>query len=48
MTATKRAGADGIEQRVVDAALAPAIKFGWEQVRVSTIADRIRLPPSWR
>jgi hypothetical protein len=31
----------------VDAALARATEAGWEQIRVSTIADRIRLPPSW-
>jgi AcrR family transcriptional regulator len=44
MAATRRAGADAIEQRVVDAALAIAAESGWDQVRLSTIADRIRLP----
>ena len=33
-----------IEQRVVDAALAIAGEVGWEQVRLSTIADRMELP----
>ena len=44
MAATRRAGAEPIEQRVVDAALAIATEVGWEQVRLSTIADRIQLP----
>ena len=44
MAATKRAGAEPIEQRVVDAALALGTEVGWEQVRLSMIADRIRLP----
>ena len=44
MAATKRAGAEPIEQRVVDAALAIAAEISWEQVRLSTIADRIQLP----
>jgi AcrR family transcriptional regulator len=43
MAASKRA-AETIEQRVVDAALAIAAEVGWEQVRLSTIADRIKLP----
>jgi AcrR family transcriptional regulator len=44
MAATRQATADTIEQRVVDAALALATEVGWEQVRLSTIADRIQLP----
>jgi AcrR family transcriptional regulator len=44
MAATGRAGADAIEQRVVDAALALATEVGWQQVRLTAIADRIRLP----
>ena len=44
MVTTKRAGAEPIEQRVVDAALEFATEVGWEQVRLSTIADRIQLP----
>ena len=44
MAAAKRAAADAIEQRVVDAALALATEAGWEQVRFSTIADRLQLP----
>ena len=44
MAAAKRAAADAIEQRVVDAALALAMEAGWEQVRFSTIADRLQLP----
>ena len=44
MAATKRAAAETIEQRVVDAALAIAGEVGWEQVRLSTIADRTELP----
>jgi AcrR family transcriptional regulator len=44
MAVARRAGADAIEQRVVDAALAIAAESGWDQVRLSTIADRIRLP----
>ena len=44
MAATRQATADTVEQRVVDAALALATKVGWEQVRLSTIADRIQLP----
>ena len=39
---TSRSGT--IEQRVVDAALAIAAEVGWEQVRLSTIADRTELP----
>ena len=42
MRATRRADVEPIEQRVVDAALALAAEDGWEQVRLSTIADRIR------
>ena len=37
-------GAEPIEQRVVDAALAIATEVGWEQVGLSTIADQIQLP----
>jgi AcrR family transcriptional regulator len=44
MAATERAAAETIEQRVVDAALAIADEVGWEQVRLSTIADRTELP----
>jgi AcrR family transcriptional regulator len=44
MAATRRAGADAIEQRVVDAALALATEVGWQQVRLTAIADRTRLP----
>ena len=44
MAASKRAAAEMIEQRVVDAALAIAGEVGWEQVRLSTIADRTELP----
>ena len=40
MAATRRAGAEPIEQRVVDSALAIAAEVGWDQVRLSTIADR--------
>jgi AcrR family transcriptional regulator len=43
MAATKGAG-ETIEQRVVGAALAIAAEAGWEQVRLSTIADRSKLP----
>ena len=44
MRATRRADVEPIEQRVVDAALALAAEDGWEQVRLSTIADRTGLP----
>ena len=44
MAATRRAGAEPIEQHVVDAALAIAAESGWDQIRFSTIADRLRLP----
>ena len=44
MCATRRADVEPIEQRVVDAALALAAEDGWEQVRLSTIADRTGLP----
>jgi AcrR family transcriptional regulator len=44
MPATERAAAETIEQRVVDAALAIAGEVGWEQVRLSAIADRTELP----
>jgi AcrR family transcriptional regulator len=44
MAATRRAGADAIERRVVDAALALATEVGWQQVRLTAIADRTRLP----
>lgn len=43
--ATKRA-AETIEQRVVDAALEIAAEHGWDQVRLSTIADHLELPPT--
>jgi AcrR family transcriptional regulator len=43
MAAAKRAAAEAIEQRVVEAALAIATETGWEQVRLSTIADRAQL-----
>ena len=44
MATTERAAAETIEQRVVDAALAIAGEVGWEQVRLSTIADQTELP----
>jgi AcrR family transcriptional regulator len=43
MAASERA-TESIEQRVVDAALAIAAEVGWEQVRLTTIADRIQQP----
>ena len=43
MAASERA-TEAIEQRVVDTALAIAAEVGWEQVRLSTIADRTELP----
>ena len=44
MAATRRTEVEPLEQRVVDAALALAAEVGWEEVRLSTIADRIRMP----
>ena len=44
MRASRRADVEPIEQSVVDAALALAAEDGWEQVRLSTIADRTGLP----
>jgi AcrR family transcriptional regulator len=44
MAATRRTEVEPLERRVVDAALALAAEVGWEQVRLSTIADRIRMP----
>ncbi|HMR30167.1 MAG TPA: hypothetical protein PKA33_09160 [Amaricoccus sp.] len=41
--ATRRR-AETIEQRVVQAALGIAAEHGWDQVRLSTIADRLELP----
>ena len=43
MAPIKRA-TESVEQRIVDAALAIAAEVGWEQVRLTTIADRIQLP----
>jgi AcrR family transcriptional regulator len=43
MAATRRAGVDPVEQRVVDAALALAGEVGWEKVRLSAVADRAGL-----
>lgn len=42
-TGRRRAGAEPIEQRVVDAALSLAGEVGWEQIRLGTIADRTGL-----
>jgi AcrR family transcriptional regulator len=43
MAATDPAAAETIERRVVDAALGIASEVGWEQVRLSAIADRTEL-----
>ena len=44
MAATEPAAAETIERRVVDAALETANEVGWEQVRLSSLAERTRLP----
>ena len=44
MAATEPSAAETIERRVVDAALGTANEVGWEQVRLSTIAERMGLP----
>jgi len=44
MAAARGAGVDPVEQWIVDAALALAGEVGWEQVRLSAIADRTRVP----
>ena len=43
MAAAGGAQVDALEQRVVDAALTLAAEVGWEQVRLSAIADRAGL-----
>lgn len=43
MAATGRTGGDPVERRVVEAALVLAGEVGWEQVRLSTLADRAGL-----
>ncbi len=43
MAAARGAQVDALEQRVVDAALTLAAEVGWEQVRLSAIADRAGL-----
>ena len=44
MAATEPSAAETIEQRVVDAALGTANELGWEQVRLSSLAERTGLP----
>ncbi len=44
MAETKQVQVEPIEQRVVDAALLLVGEVGWEQVRLSTIADRTGVP----
>lgn len=43
MAAARGTQVDALEQRVVDAALTLAAEVGWEQVRLSAIADRAGL-----